>query len=154
MTNPHNIRALSRTLIHAGYDPRIKKNAAKRVISIRFSPEVYRQRKALIEWARKYNATEMNRLLALPSNVPYTNRIQNVQNLGTSRTNYIKSIIAKYLLNHPLMWNNARNAIARLHQLAGHQGNARMTNARLVGFLMRQSNARLRQFNHNFPFYA
>ena len=154
MSDPRNIRALSRELMRAGANRRIKENAAKRVVGIRVS-ELYRRRKAaLMNWARRYSQAELNRLLNLPNNQPYTRRINAIAGLAHSRTNYIKAIIAKYLINHPLQWNNARNAVARLHQAAGHQGNNRMTNARLVSFLMSQPMARLQQFNNNLPFYA
>jgi hypothetical protein len=151
--NPRNIRALSQVLMRAGANQRIKENAAKRVVGIRVS-ELYRRRKAaLLNWARKYSPAELQQLINA-NNQAYNRRINSIPNPPQTRTNLIKAVIAKYLLNQPLHWNNARNAVARIHQAAGHQGNNRMTNARLVNFLMSMPTERLHQFHNNLPFLA
>jgi hypothetical protein len=151
MSNPRNIRALSRVLVRAGYDRRIKENAAKRVVGVRVS-ELYRRRKAVIlNWSRKFNQTELERL---PNNA-YTRRINSIPNPPHTRTNLIKTVIARYLLSYNARhWPNAAQAIQTFHNVAGHQGNTRIQNARLVNFVMGLPTNRLRQFNINLPFYS
>ena len=154
MSDPHNIRTLSRTLMRAGFDSRIKENAAKRVVGIRVS-ELYRRRKAaMLEWARKFNATEMQRLINNGNPNLYNRRVNSIPNPPQTRTNLIKAVIAKYLLNKNVHFQNAVNAVQRIHQAANHRGNNRIPNARLVAFVMGQPTERLRQFNANLPFYA
>lgn len=154
MTDPRNIRTMTRTLMKAGYNKRIKENAAKRVVGVRVS-ELYRRRKAaMMDWARKFNRAEMLRLLNLPNNGPYNRRINSIPYPPTTRTNYIKSVIAHYLLNKYVNFQNARNAINRFHQEAGHQGPDRIPNARLVNFVMGLPTARLQYYSTNLPFYG
>lgn len=152
MSNPRNIRTLSRVLVRAGYDPRIKENAAKRVVGVRVS-ELYRRRKAaMLNWARKFNQTELERITP---NSAYTRRINSIPNPPRTRTNLIKTIIARYLLTYiERHLPNAAQAIQTFHNVAGHRGNTRIQNARLVNFVMGLPTNRLRQFNNNLPFYA
>lgn len=155
MSNPRNIRTLSRTLTRTGHNKRIKENAAKRVVGIRVS-ELYRRRKAaMLEWARKFNHTELQRLLNTNAN-NYTRRVNSIPNPAETRTNLIKSVIAKYLINTNVRnrWQNAANAVRRVHQAAGHQGNTILPRNRLVNFVMRLPTERLHEMNNNLPFYA
>lgn len=143
---------MSRVLMRQGANSHIKENAAKRVVGIRVS-ELYRRRKqAMMNWARKFNQTELERLL----NGQYTRRLNSIPKPPLSRTNLIKSVIALYLLNITTQQyqNNAVHAIRRFHTAAGYQGNNRIPNARLVDFVMGLPTERLRQMNANLPFFS
>jgi hypothetical protein len=154
MNNPQNIRALSRVMTKAGMNARIKENAAKRVVGIRLSDAYIRRKQYLLNWVRKFNKAELNRLIANNSNVPYTRRVNSIPNPPLTRTNLIKTVSAKYLLNHNAHWPNARNAVNRIHTLYGRPVANRIPNAPLVSFLMGLPNNRLHQMNNNLPFYA
>ena len=155
MSNPRNIREVSRALLRLGANRRIKENAAKRVVGIRVSELYHRRKAAMLNWARKFNRAEMRRLINLPNEGPYTRRVNSIPNPPQTRTNLIKSVIALYLLNvNAQHFQNARNAIQRIHHAAGYQGNNRIPNAQLVNFVMGLPINRLRQFNNNLPFYA
>ena len=156
MSEPRNIRTMSRTLVRSGYDPRIKENAAKRVVGIRVS-DLYRRRKAaMLEWARKFNKNELQRLINLPNNGQYTRRINSIPNTANlTRTNLIKAVIARYILNtNARQWPNAAQAVQRFHNVYGRPVQNRIPNAQLVNFVMGLPIDRLRQFNHNLPFYT
>ena len=151
MNNPQNIRALSRVMTNA----RIKENAAKRVVGIRLSDAYRRRKQYLLNWVRKFNKAEMNRLLANNNNALYNRRINSIPVTPPfTRTNLIKAISAKYLLNYNSHWPNARNAVRRIHTLYGQQVANRIPNAPLVSFLMGLPNNRLRQIHINLPFLA
>jgi hypothetical protein len=147
MNNPQNIRALSRVMKNA----RIKENAAKRVVGIRLSDMHRRRKQYLLNWVRKFNKAEMNRL----DNAFYNRRINSIPTTPPfTRTNLIKAISAKYLLNYNLQWPHARNAVRRIHTLYGQPVANRIPNAPLVSFLMGLPNNRLRQIHTNLPFLA
>jgi hypothetical protein len=153
MNSPKNIRALSRVMTKAGMNARIKENAAKRVVGIRLSDAYRRRKQYLLNWVRKFNKAEMNRLLELNNNTPYTRRVNSIPNPPLTRTNLIKTVSAKYLLNSNVHWPNARNAVNRVHTLYGRPVANRIPNAPLVSFLMGLPNNRLHQMNNNLPFY-
>jgi hypothetical protein len=152
MNSPHNIRALSRVMTKAGMNARIKENAAKRVIGIRLSDAYRRRKQYLLNWVRKFNKAELTRLLANNNNTPYTRRVNSIPNPPLTRTNLIKTVSAKYLLNYNLHWSNARNAVNRIHTIYGRPVANRIPNAPLVSFLMGLPNNRLHQMNNNLPF--
>jgi uncharacterized protein (DUF1684 family) len=132
---------------------RIKQNAAKRVVGIRLS-EAYRRRKDyLMRWVRKFNKAELNRLVANNSNT-YTLRVNSIPNPPLTRTNLIKAVAARYLLNYNLQWPNARAAVNRVHVMYGRPVANRIPNAQLVSFLMGLPHNRLRQIHNNLPFFA
>jgi hypothetical protein len=151
MNNPQNIRALSRVMTNA----RIKENAAKRVVGIRLSDAYRRRKQYLLNWVRKFNKAEMNRLLANNNNALYNRRINSIPVTPPfTRTNLIKAISAKYLLNYNSHWPPARNAVRRIHTLYGQPVANRIPNAPLVSFLIGLPNNRLRQIHTNLPFLA
>ena len=154
MNSPHNIRALSRTLMKAGMNVRIKENAAKRVVGIRLSDAYRRRKQYLLNWVRKFNRAELNRLLASDNNVHYTRRINSIPNPPLTRTNLIKTVSAKYLLNYNVHWPNARNAVNRIHTLYGRPVAGRIPNDPLVSFLMGLPTNLLHQLNNNLPRYT
>jgi uncharacterized protein (DUF1684 family) len=153
MNTPKNIRALSRVMTKETGNAGIKQNAAKRVVGIRLS-EAYRRRKDyLMRWVRKFNKAELNRLLANNNNT-YTLRVSSIPNPPLTRTNLIKAVAARYLLNYNLHWPSARAAVNRIHVMYGRPVTNRIPNAQLVSFLMGLPDNRLRQINHNLPFFA
>jgi hypothetical protein len=154
MNSPHNIRALSRVMTKAGMNSRIKENAAKRVVGIQVSDAYRRRKQYLLNWVRKFNKAELNRLIANNNNALYTRRINSIPNPPLTRTNLIKTVSAMYLLNYNLHWPNARNSVHRIHTLYGRPVANRIPNAPLVSFLMGLPNNRLRQIHTNLPFYA
>lgn len=154
MNNPQNIRAFSRVTTKAGMNSRIKENAAKRVVGIRLSDTFRHRKQYLLNWVRKFNKAEMNRLIALNNNTPYTRRINSIPNPPLSRTNLIKAVSAKYLLNYNRNWQNARNAVSNIHRMYGRPVTNRIPNAQLVSFLTGLPNNRLRQMHTNLPFYV
>lgn len=154
MADPRNIRTLSRTLMRAGYNKRIKENAAKRVVGIRVS-ELFRRRKAaMLDWARKFNRAELQKLINMPTAEPYTRRVNSIPNPPHTRTNLIKAVIARYLLNKNMNWQNAVNAVQLVHNMYGRPVQNRIPNAQLVNFVMRLPTERLLQLNATLPFYA
>ena len=148
MNSPQNIRALSRVMKNS----RIKENAAKRVVGIRLSDAYRRRKQYLLNWVRKFNKAELNRLLANNNNSLYTRRVNSIPKSPLTRTNLIKTVSAKYLLNYNSHWPNARNAVRRIHTLYGQPVANRIPNAPLVSFLMGLPNNRLRQIHMNLPF--
>jgi hypothetical protein len=154
MSNPRNIRTLSRVLMGQGANSRIKENAAKRVVGIRVS-ELYRRRKqAILEWARKFNRAELQRLINLPNNGPYTRRINSIPNPPQTRTNFVKAVIARYLLAINVRFPDAVQGVNVIHRAYGRPIQNRIPNAQLVNFVMGLPNERLRQLNTHLPFYA
>ena len=153
MHSPKNIRALSRVMTKETGNARIKQNAAKRVVGIRLS-EAYRRRKDyLMRWVRKFNKAELNRLIANNNNT-YTLRVNSIPNPPLTRTNLIKAVAAKYLLNYNLHWPNVRAAVNRVHVMYGRPVANRIPNAQLVSFLMGLPHNRLRQIHNNLPFFT
>jgi hypothetical protein len=151
MSNPRNIRTLSRVLMRQGANSRIKENAAKRVVGIRVS-ELYRRRKqAILDWARKFNRAELQRLINLPNNGPYARRINSIPNPPQTRTNFVKAVIARYLLAINV---HAVQDVNVIHRAYGRPIQNRIPNAQLVNFVMGLPNERLRQLNTHLPFYA
>jgi hypothetical protein len=150
MNSPQNIRALSRVMKNS----RTTENAAKRVVGIRLSDAYRRRKQYLLNWVRKFNKAELNRLLANNNNALYTRRVNSIPKPPLTRTNLIKAISAKYLINYNLHWPTARNAVSRFHALYGLPVTNRIPNAPLVSFLMGLPNNRLRQIHTNLPFLA
>jgi uncharacterized protein (DUF1684 family) len=153
LSDPRNIRAISRVAIKAGMNSRIKQNAAKRVVGIRLSDAYRRRKDYLMRWVRKFNKAELNRLVANNNNT-YTLRVNSIPNPPLTRTNLIKAVAAKYLLNYNLHWPNARAAVNRVHALYGQPVANRIPNAQLVSFLMGLPHIRLREIHNNLPFIA
>jgi len=133
---------------------RIKQNAAKRVVGIRLSNMYKRRKQYLMNWARKFNKAELNRLLENNNPNIYTRRVNSIPSRPLTRTNMIKAITAKYLINSDVHLPNARNAVIRFHTLYGRPVTNRIPNAQLVSFLMGLPNNRLRQIHENLPFFA
>jgi hypothetical protein len=154
MHNPKNIRALSRVMTKAVGNTRIKQNAAKRVVGIRLSQAYRRRKDYLMRWVRKFNKAELNRLVANNNNNAYTLRVNSIPNPPLTRTNLIKAVAAKYLLNYNLHWPNVRAAVNRVHVMYGRPVANRIPNAQLVSFLMGLPHNRLRQIHNNLPFMA
>ena len=153
MHSPKNIRALSRVMTKATGNARIKQNAAKRVVGIRLSDAYRRRKDYLMRWVRKFNKAELNRLVANNSNT-YNLRVNSIPNPPLTRTNLIKAVAAKYLLNYNLHWPNVRAAVNRVHVMYGRPVANRIPNAQLVSFLMGLPHNRLRQIHNNLPFLA
>ena len=155
MSNPRNIREVSRALLRLGANRRIKENAAKRVVGIRVS-ELYRRRKAaMLNWARKFNGVELQRLLNLPNEGPYERRINSIPTTPRTRTNLVKAVIARYILaTNALHWPNAVRAVQTFHNVYGRPVQNKIPNAQLVNFVIGLPSERLRQFHRNLPFYA
>lgn len=154
MHSPKNIRALSRVMTKATGNARIKQNAAKRVVGIRLSDAYRRRKDYLMRWVRKFNKAELNRLVANNNNTAYTLRVNSIPNPPLTRTNLIKAVAAKYLLNYNLHWPNVRAAVNRVHVMYGRPVANRIPNAQLVSFLMGLPHNRLRQIHNNLPFMA
>ena len=166
MNNPRNIRALSKAYSKSLMHKNIKDAAAKRVVGIKVS-QLYRRRKqALLNWVRKFNKTELNRLVANNSN-EYNRRINSIPNPPITRTNLIKAVAARYVLNvNAMQWNNAANAVRYVHGLYGrsipvhirnNQGQplqSRIPNGPLVSLLMGLPSEQLKYLNSILPFYA
>ena len=153
MHSPKNIRALSRVMTKAVGNAGIKQNAAKRVVGIRLSDAYRRRKEYLMRWVRKFNKAELNRLVANNNNT-YTLRVNSIPNPPLTRTNLIKAVAAKYLLNYNLHWPNARAAVNRVHAMYARPVANRIPNAQLVSFLMGLPHNRLRQIHNNLPFLA
>jgi uncharacterized protein (DUF1684 family) len=153
MHSPKNIRALSRVMTKETGNARIKQNAAKRVVGIRLSDAYRRRKDYLMRWVRKFNKAELNRLIANNNNT-YTLRVNSIPNPPLTRTNLIKAVAAKYLLNYNLHWPNVRAAVNRVHVMYGRPVANRIPNAQLVSFLMGLPHNRLRQIHNNLPFMA
>ena len=153
MHSPKNIRALSRVMTKATGNARIKQNAAKRVVGIRLSDAYRRRKEYLLRWVRKFNKAELNRLVTNNNNT-YTLRVNSIPNPPLTRTNLIKAVAAKYLLNYNLHWPNARAAVNRIHAMYARPVANRIPNAQLVSFLMGLPHNRLRQIHNNLPFLA
>lgn len=153
MHSPKNIRALSRVMTKAVGNAGIKQNAAKRVVGIRLSDAYRRRKEYLMRWVRKFNKAELNRLVANNNNT-YTLRVNSIPNPPLTRTNLIKAVAARYLLNYNLHWPNARAAVNRVHVMYGRPVANRIPNAQLVSFLMGLPHNRLRQIHNNLPFFA
>ena len=154
MHSPKNIRALSRVMTKETGNARIKQNAAKRVVGIRLSDAYRRRKDYLMRWVRKFNKAELNRLIANNNNNTYTLRVNSIPNPPLTRTNLIKAVAAKYLLNYNLHWPNVRAAVNRVHIMYGRPVANRIPNAQLVSFLMGLPHNRLRQIHNNLPFMA
>jgi hypothetical protein len=155
MSNPRNIRELSRALLRLGANRRIKENAAKRVVGIRVS-ELYRRRKAaMLNWARKFNGVELQRLLNLPNlGDQYERRINSIPHPPRTRTNLIKAVIARYIIATKVLHRpNAVRAVRTFHNVYGRPVQNRIPNAQLVNFVIGLPSERLRQFHRNLPTY-
>ena len=155
LSDPRNIRSFSRATKNLKWDPRIKQNAAKRVVGIRVS-QLYRRRKAaMLNWARKFHANEIQRVVNLPENNQTYNRLINsIPNPPITRNQLIKAIIARYLLNILAQWPNAVNATRRFHNAYGRPVQNRIPNAQLVNFVMGLTTNELLNYHANFPFYV
>ena len=154
MSDPRNLRSFARATKKLKWDPRIKQNAAKRVVGIRVS-QLYRRRKAaMLNWARKFHANEIQRLVNLQNNNQYTRLINSIPNPPITRNQLIKAIIARYLLNILAQWPNAVNATRRFHNAYGRPVQNRIPNAQLVNFVMGLTTPELLNYHANFPFYV
>jgi len=110
-------------------------------------------KEALIKWARKFNKPVLNRLLA-GNGASYDKRIRKIPVPPHTRTAFIKAIIAKYLLNTNSRLSPAVNAVNNFHRVAGHVGQNRIPNARLVNFLTNTASNNLVRIHNSLPFYA
>lgn len=112
----------------------------------------------LMNWVRKFNKNELNRLVANNNNT-YTLRVNSIPNPPLTKTNMIKAVAALYLINYNLNWPNARAGVNSVHEeyrkdpKRGNVAN-RIPNAQLVSFLMGLPYNRLRQIHNKLPYYA
>lgn len=155
MSNPNNLRSFARATKKLNWDPRIRENAARRVVGIRVS-QLYRRRKAaMLNWARRFHRDELQRLINLPpNNQSYNRLINSIPNPPITRNQLIKAIIARYLLNLLVHWPNAVNATRRFHNMYGRPVQNRIPNAQLVDFVMGLESHELINLSFNFPFYV
>lgn len=158
MTSPRDIRSLSKAYSKSVLRNTIKNTAAKRVVAIRLSQMYRRRKQALLDWARKFNQTNLDRLLRNNGN-EYTRRINSIPNPPRTRTNLIKAVAARYILNAQVMhWNNAAHAVRTVHNMYRRatpgQIQGRIQNGPLIGFLMGLPTENLKHLDDILPFYA
>ena len=110
-------------------------------------------KEALIKWARKFNKPVLNRLLA-GSGASYEKRIRKIPYPPHTRTAYIKAIIAKYLLNTNSQLPEPVKAVKNFHRVAGHVGQNRIPNARLVNLLTSMASNKLVRVHNSLPLYV
>lgn len=149
------IRNFSKLMMRMGANKRIKKNAATRVINVRVSDLIRRRRAQLLDWARRFNRNELQRLVNLPpNNNAYSRRMNSIPNPPLSRVQAMKAVIAKYLINANLNWPNAVHGVRRIHNAYGRPVQNRIPNAQLVNFVMRLPTNTIYQFHNNLPYYV